>query len=65
MNATGTKNLAHAELEARLLELTSLLSAEYDAIRERDTGELARIAEAKAAAVESTAAPAPAGAVSE
>ncbi len=47
MAVSSTKNIAHAELEARLLELTSLLAAEYDAIRERDTGELARIAEAK------------------
>lgn len=47
MSASSPKTVARAELEARLLELTSLLEAEYDAIRTRDTGELAKLAEAK------------------
>lgn len=52
MTVPHDPGLARAELEARLLELTSLLEAEYDAIRERDTGELARIADAKQSLVE-------------
>lgn len=44
---TAGKSILHAELEARLLELTSLLAAEYDAIRERNTDVLARIADDK------------------
>ncbi len=44
--------IARAELEARLLELTSLLAVEYDAIRQRDTEQLTRIADDKQQLVE-------------
>ncbi len=37
-------DIARAELEARLLELSSLLAVEYDAIRQRDTDQLTRLA---------------------
>lgn len=47
MSSPTAKSLAHAELEARLLELTSLLAAEHDAVRERNMDELTRIADAK------------------
>ena len=51
MTTPNTKSVARAELEARLLELTSLLASEYDAIRERDTEQLARLADDKHALV--------------
>jgi len=44
--------LYRAELEARLLELKSLLETEYDAIRERDTEIIVRIADEKQTLVE-------------
>ena len=53
MSETTAKGIARAELEAHLLELTSLLAMEYDAIRERDTEQLTRIARDKQLLVES------------
>ena len=41
MSETTAQGIARAELEARLLELTSLLAVEYDDIRERDMEQLA------------------------
>lgn len=52
MPATTAPGIARAELEARLLELSSLLAAEYDAIRQRDTEQLTRIAHDKQQLVE-------------
>ncbi len=47
MSSPDAKSVALAELEARLLELTSLLAAEHDAVRGRNIDELTRIADAK------------------
>jgi flagellar biosynthesis/type III secretory pathway chaperone len=53
VSETTAQGIARAELEARLLELTSLLAVEYDAIRERDMEQLAHIARDKQLLVES------------
>ena len=52
MSGTTAKDIVRAELEAHLLELTSLLAAEYDAIRARDTEQLTRLARDKQLLVE-------------